>query len=701
MPDSAAITLTTNVAALEGVGPRRAAEFRRLGIRCVADLLVHLPMRYERDLGEGSIGAAASDGSTGAARATIRGEVLRTRVAGGRTRRFEATVADASGTILLTWFNAPWMKERLHPGMRVRATGRMDRFAGWLQMVNPAWEALGGEDEPAPRGAGLRPVYSASEELTSAVVERTIAPILEPALALVADHLGEAHRRERAMPELAEAYRMIHRPRDEDEVAAARRRLAYDELLMLQLAVMMKRRHRRSALAAPRLRHDAEIDRHILARIPFALTPGQRGVIDEIARDLQGTVPMNRLVQGDVGAGKTVVALYAILMAVASECQAALMAPTELLAEQHEASIVAMLEGARVRIALLTGSLPASERARVLAGIEAGEVDVVIGTHALLTQAVAFRRLAVAIVDEQHRFGVHQRALLRAKAGDERSAPHTLVMTATPIPRTLALTLFGDLDVSTIHGLPPGRRPLETRVLPAARAGEAYAHLAARVARGEQGYVVVPAVEESDAGLVAVDTHLAALAAGPLAGRRLAGVHGRLARAEREDVMGRFRAGAIDVLVATTVIEVGVDVPNATMIVIEHADRFGLAQLHQLRGRVGRGQRPGLCVLVADPAGEEAQARIEAFATARDGFEIAERDLEIRGPGEILGAKQAGLPPFRAADLRRDASLLAIARRDAEHWIDESPTLERSEESLLRSRLLKAYGAVLGLADVG
>jgi ATP-dependent DNA helicase RecG len=376
------------------------------------------------------------------------------------------------------------------------------------------------------------------------------------------------------------------------------------------------------------------------------------------------------------------------------------MAPTELLAEQHFDSISQMLGGSRVSIDLLTGSLKPAQRAAALGRIERGETDLVIGTHALLTESVSFKSLAVAVIDEQHRFGVHQRATLRAKSSDAKTTPHVLVMTATPIPRTLSLTVFGDLDSSIIRFLPPGRQPISTTHFGRARQREAYERVAHRLRAKEQAYIVVPLIDESESGLVDLTTHLHWLGSGPLGEFALAAMHGRLSHEKREQVMGLFRAGEIDALVATTVIEVGVDVPNATVMVIENADRFGLAQLHQLRGRVGRGEKPSECLLIADAITPDGQARIDAMLQTSDGFEIAEKDLEIRGPGELFGARQSGLPPFRVADLTKDVELLRLARREASAWIDGNPTLAGEECSLLRKRVLKAYGEALGLGDV-
>ncbi len=695
--------LTTNIAAVPGVDDRHADAFRHLGIRCVADLILHLPMRYEHELAEQTIaGMTKQARAVGGGNLTLSvcGEVVRVRSVPGRgRRRVEATVQDDTGAVRVIWFNMPWLADKLRPGLTVRVTGRATQHRDLLQMVNPRWEVVD-PATPGKRPERYRPVYPASDDLPSWQIERAVGEVLDGVLADLDDHLHDQYRQSRAIPGLAEAYRMMHRPADADEPPQARRRLALDELLLLQLGVMLKRRHRRRTLRAPAMKHNAAIDRRIVARFPFELTASQRSVIDDIAADLCTATPMNRLLQGDVGAGKTVVALYGMLMAVASGHQAAIMAPTELLAEQHGESIGRMLDGTDVTTAVLTGSLTTVQRRGILERLEAGEIDLLIGTHALLTDRVRFKSLALAVIDEQHRFGVHQRATIRTKGHGDVTVPHTLVMTATPIPRTLSLTVFGDLDVSTIRGLPPGRRPVRTTVRDLAAADEVYRGVARRLEQGEQAYIVVPVIDESDMGLTDVHSHLEALSRGHLRGRSLAALHGRLARDERDEIMGRFRNGDIDALVATTIIEVGVDVPNASIMVIEHAQRFGLAQLHQLRGRVARATRKSTCVLLADASTPDAAARLEAIASTTDGFVIAEKDLEIRGPGEVFGARQSGIAPFRVAELPGDLDLLQLARRDAIDWVREHPQLASDRDRLLRQRLLKAHGKSLGLGDV-
>ena len=705
---SSGIALTTPLRAVPGIGPREAEALEALGARNVGQLVVHLPHRHERELGEVPIAQLAEDAVVSAA-----GEVTATRVAGrGRRARFEAVLHDGTGRLDLVWFNMPYLQRKIGAGSRIRVQGKCKRRGDGLQIPNPRWAfAPDTEQDDADRAAEaderLRPIYPASERIDSRAIERTIGVVLEPALALIDDHLPPAFRREREMPELAGAYRMLHKPADRAEVDEARRRLAYDELLLLQIAVHLKRAQRRLELAAPELELSGEIDRRIRTRLPFDLTGAQDRVVAEIAADLARDVPANRLVQGDVGSGKTAVALHAALLAIAHGHQAALLAPTSLLAEQHALSVGEMLRGSDVRTALLTGATPDAERRSIERAAADGEIDLLIGTHALLTESTRFRSLAVAVIDEQHRFGVRQRAVLRDKAtgpGEDGRlpTPHTIVMTATPIPRTLAMTLFGDLDVSTIDASPPGRAPVRTRVVTPDRRDEVYAWVREKIDAGERAFVVAPTIDgvesSNDAGLRAL---AAELESGPLSGRRVASLHGRMKARTRAHAMERFRAGRIDCLVATTVIEVGVDVPNATVMVVESAERFGLAQLHQLRGRVGRGDKPSACVLIGDPSTDEASGRLEAMAETSSGFELAERDLEIRGPGELFGSKQSGLPPLRVADVLRDRELLEMARRDAAAWIERSPRLDRPEEALLLRRVLKQYGAAFGLADVG
>jgi ATP-dependent DNA helicase RecG len=716
-PSEPVLKLSTPVEEIPGVTARQAQGLRALGISNLGWLAAYLPMRHEKIEAEAAIADLIPDQT-----ACTRGDVTATRVVrSGKMPRFEVVLHDGTARLDLVWFNMLFLRNSVMPGVRLRVQGKVKSRGPGIQMANAKFEVLNAADEePAESESRMRPVYPATESFKSWAIERVMQHAVPLALPLIEDHLPEAFRKDRSMPELREAYRMQHLANDEEEVLISRRRLAYDELLYLQLGVQLKRAHLRGSLRAPKLKWSVGIDKHIRERFPFTLTEDQEEVIKEIAKDLSSSVPANRLVQGDVGSGKTVVALYAMLLAVASEAQASLMAPTELLAEQHHASISRMLAGSRVRCELLTGTTPAAAREALLARLAAGEIDILVGTHALLTESVKFKSLAVAIIDEQHRFGVVQRAGLREKASDAASTPHVLVMTATPIPRTLAITLFGDLDVSSIKGLPPGRKPIVTRVVAGAGRGGVYEEIKARIARGQQAYVVAPAI---DGGVAEETLEAAATGVGSeaeptkmlrdirtvakeletvhLPGARVAMLHGQLSRPLREAVMERFRSGQIDVLVATTVIEVGVDVPNATAMVIEQADRFGLAQLHQLRGRVGRGSEDSICYLIADPTTDLGKERLSVMEKISNGFDLSEKDLELRGPGEVFGSRQSGLPPFKVADLTRDRQLLTLARRDATAWVKQSPKLALPEEQLLKRRMLKAYGEHLGLGDVG
>jgi ATP-dependent DNA helicase RecG len=703
------LQLTTMLDDLEGVDPATATAMHAMGLRCVADLLMHLPMRYDRMRHGRTIAeleAIARDGTLPREIVELKGEILSVRPGFRRRTPTEAVLDDGTAPIKLTFFNQPWMARTLEAGRQVIVTGEPRLHQGSLQLTNPKVSAdrtpstmpLAGA---SPAGLALEPVYPASEAVSSRIIADVLRGVLTAATALLEDHLSDAFRADRNLPSLRDSYRRLHKPEHDDDVPPARRRLAYDELLLLQTGVAMRKHHRETTLHAPALPMTDAIVSRIKARMPFTLTTAQQRVLNEIASDLSRDRPMNRLLQGDVGSGKTAVALGAMLLAVAAGAQAALVAPTELLAEQHMATIKDMLERSEVRFELLTGSTRPATRRVLLERLREGDIDVLVGTHAVLSESAAFANLALAVIDEQHRFGVHQRAVLRSKGGGDDMRPHQLVMTATPIPRTLSLSIFGDLDVSIIDEHPPGRRGITTRLVDANAAEPIYEELAKRARRKEQAWIVVPLIEASDMPLTALQTHLEFLRAGPLAELRLESMHGRLDADQRDAIMSRFRAGEIDALVCTTVIEVGVDVPNATMIVIEDAHRFGLAQLHQLRGRVGRGDKPGLCILMGEATTDDAQRRLQAMVETEDGFRIAERDLDIRGPGELFGTRQSGMPPFRVADLRRDRELLQLARRDAFALIDADPHLQNAEHALLRRRLFKAHGQWMGLGDVG
>jgi ATP-dependent DNA helicase RecG len=628
-------------------------------------------------------------------------------------RSFEAAVGDASGTVTLKWFRGgESLATQVKKGAWLLVTGDVKRYRFSKEIVHPEIELLAGPEDAKPADvAGLLsvvPEYATPEGLNPRTLRRAVGQAVKQYADLVSSVFPADPKRDTALPEPADALRALHQPDLESDLAAlhegrhpARTRLVLEELYLLEVGLALRRAEQGrepgiaigpSAGAGP----DAE------ALLPFALTGAQRRALAEIRGDLSRAHPMNRLLEGDVGSGKTVVAFLAALAVARAGCQSALMAPTELLAEQHFCtlqSLAAELGASAPRIALLTASVAKADAAAVRAGLAGGAIDWVIGTHALVQESVAFRRLAFVVVDEQHRFGVRQRAALVAKGGDD-CAPHVLVMTATPIPRTLSLTAYGDLDLSVIDELPPGRTPVETLLMRPGEGQRVVDLLRAAVARGEQAYVVYPLVEESEKVDLRAATDSLARLRRAFPDVEIGLVHGRLDAAERGDVMQRFAAGKIQVLVSTTVIEVGVDIANATLVVVEHAERFGLAQLHQLRGRVGRGERPGTCVLMARGVTKDSEARLAALLRTTDGFEIAEADLAIRGPGEFLGTRQHGrLLDLKLADLVRDARWVGRAREAALATLRADPGLVR--DPALRRLVAARWGERLELSGIG
>ena len=643
------------VSTLPGVGPALERKLARLALRTVRDLLHYRPRRYERAVPERRIADVLADEEV-----VIAGEVLKTSVRRPRRRLaiVLARVADGSGEIDAVWFNQAWLADRLVPGTHVRLRGQLRRGEFTVRSYD-----LDGALETAD----YAPVYAASEEVSVKKLRELVAAALAHAREEW-DALPAAVRARHGLPGRADALCALHRPASDSEAETGRRRLAFDELLVLQLGLLRRGRSRRGARATTLPPPGALVDRYRRA-LPFALTPGQEQAITEIDADLAGRRPMDRLLQGDVGSGKTVVALYALLRAVEAGHQGALMAPTETLAEQHFLTIEELCGGLGVAVALLTSSLPAGEHEAARAAITRGDVAIAVGTHALIQEQVEFADLAVAVVDEQHRFGVEQRRALA-----EGRAPHLLHMTATPIPRTLALTVYGDLAVSEIAEPPADRKPVVTAWVEEGRSSEAYTRLRKHLDAGRQAYVVCPLIEESQTSVArAAEREAERLRRGELRGYRVGLLHGRLRPGERRELMARFKRRELDVLVATTVIEVGVDVPNATIMIVQEADRFGLAQLHQLRGRVGRGAEQSYCLLVSRPREQltdAARARLEALVETSDGFELAEVDLELRGEGQLLGTRQSGLSDLRFTRLRADRRLLAEARAEAERLLD-------------------------------
>jgi ATP-dependent DNA helicase RecG len=672
--------------ALPGVGVGLARKLAKLGLRSVRDVLRYRPRRYESPVPNRRIADVLAGEEV-----AIAGEVRQARTQRPRRRLslVKARVADGSGEITAVWFNQPWLVERLQPGAHVRLRGELKRGEFTVKAYD-----LNGTSETAD----FAPVYPASEEVSQKKLRELVAGALLHARDDW-DALPAEVKVRRRLPLLADAYVALHRPRNLCEAEAARQRLAFDELLVLQVGLARRRRGREQLAAAP-LVQPGELIQRYRAALPFALTPDQERAIAEIDDDLGREVPMQRLLQGDVGSGKTVVALYALLRAVESGRQGALMAPTETLAEQHFLTLEDLLRELGVRFCLLTSAMSPKEHAAVREAIVSGEAKIAVGTHALIQEDVAFRDLAVAVVDEQHRFGVEQRrALSRPASGEPQGkragrSPHVLHMTATPIPRTLALTVYGDLAVSEIAKPPAGRKAIVTSWIPQERSATAYTRLRRHLEAGRQAYVVCPLVAESEAiGARAAEQEAQRLRREELRGLRVGCLHGRLRPAERRELMARFKARELDVLVATTVIEVGVDVPNAAIMIVQEADRFGLAQLHQLRGRVGRGAEQSYCLLVSrrkEELTDAARSRLEALVATSDGFELAEIDLELRGGGELLGTRQSGVSDLVFTRLRADRPLLEGAREEAERLVEYAGPLSDGVEAAFRDEVPEA-----------
>jgi ATP-dependent DNA helicase RecG len=659
--------LDREVDVLPGVGPAVKKKLQRLGLETIGDLLTHRPFRYEEPVPERRIADLQGDEDV-----AVSGEVLSvSKRRRGRLQMLTARISDGSATVSATWFNQPWLEQQLQAGTEVRLRGRQGKYG---------FDVRSFDIGDAEATADFAPVYPASEDLAAKKLREIVGAALPASLP---DPLPADLKQHEALPGRADALWALHRPRSLAEAEVGRRRLAFDELLLLQLWLARRRRERESEIA-PALGPPGELVARYRDVLPFQLTEHQERAIAEIDGDLERTVPMQRLLQGEVGSGKTVVALYGLLRAVEAGRQGALMAPTETLAEQHLLTLEEPCRLLGVTCALLTSSTAKRERDL------APHADIVVGTHALIQEGVEFRDLAVAVVDEQHRFGVEQR-----KALTEGRSPHVLHMTATPIPRTLALTVYGDLAVSEIVRPPADRKPITTAWVTEERSGAAYSRLRKHLDAGRQAYVVCPLIEESETSQArAAEAEAERLQKGELRGYRVGLLHGRLRPAERRELMARFKAGELDVLVATTVIEVGVDVPNATIMIVQEADRFGLAQLHQLRGRVGRGSEQSYCLLISrarEDLTEPAIERLEALVRTNDGFELAEVDLDIRGSGQLLGTRQSGLTDLHFAHLRKDRPLLERARALADELVDaEGPLSDEVERAFSEQDLSAA-----------
>ena len=679
MPAEHHTTLTpdTPVRYLKGVGPKTAERFEKLGIVTLADLLCHYPRRYIDFSRPYSIAEAPPD-----TECVVKAEVFAKpagRILPGGRRMERITAGDDVSSLEITWFNNPYATQKLELGQEYYFEGIVTGGMLRRQMVNPQVRTAA-QITAAPFEA----VYPQTEGLSSTVIAKCIRQLL-PHAELLPDPLPEEMLKKYRLLSKADAVRAIHCPATEEEAFAARRRLIYEELLVLQLGIGRMKNRGSASTGAPMQRLDPA---PFWASLPFSPTGAQRRAVDEILTDLSGSTSMNRLLQGDVGSGKTLVAAAAIWACIRSGYQAALLAPTEILAAQHAENLNRMLAPFGMRVALLTGGMKAAARRTTLAAIRSDEADLVVGTHAILSEGVEFARLGLAVVDEQHRFGVRQRGMLAEKAAN----PHLLVMSATPIPRTLGLLIYGDLDISILDELPPGRKPVKTRCITGKKRRDLYGFLDREIGAGRQVYIVCPAIEDTpDGGLNAVKSYYEDIAKALLPDRRVGLMHGKLKPKEKAAVMDDFKAGRLDALVSTTVIEVGVDVPNATVMVIENAERYGLSALHQLRGRVGRGAAESWCFLVSDNTAESVQKRLKFLCSTSDGFAVAQFDLETRGPGDFFGSRQHGLPTLQIADLMNDTRTLHAAQSEAAALLAADPLLESPAHALLAAQVQQMF----------
>jgi ATP-dependent DNA helicase RecG len=679
--------LESPITRLPGIKKGYARRMDNLGVQTIGDMLQLYPRRYDdyrslKTINQLEYGEEVTIIGTvwdTLARETRRGGTIVT-----------STLSDGTATIQITWFNQPWLAEKLRPGDQVVVSGKVDQYLGRLVFQSPEWEPL---DKQLVHTGRLVPVYPLTQGITQKWLRRLMKQMVDYWTQRLPDHLPSASRERLGLPPLDEAIRQIHFPDSWENLEAARRRLAFDEFLLIQLGVLRQRREWRAHPGHPVAVHE-DLLHGFIASLPFALTGAQQKVLDEVMGDLRQPVPMSRLLQGDVGSGKTVVALAAMLVTAADGGQSALMAPTEILAEQHYRTIAGLVENfqpahqdPRLAVRFLTGSTPQSERDTLFQDLASGGAGLVVGTHALIQEGVEFNDLRLAVIDEQHRFGVQQRATLRDKG---IANPHVLVMSATPIPRTLALTLYGDLDLSIIDEMPPGRQTILTRWLSPLERERAYSFVRSQIEQGYQAFIICPLVEESEKveAKSAVEEH-ARLQKEIYPDLKLGLLHGRMKADEKDEVMQRFRNRELHILVSTSVVEVGIDVPNATVMLVEGANRFGLAQLHQFRGRVGRGEHQSYCLLLADASTPDAEARLRVISQTNDGFKLAEEDLRLRGPGEFFGTRQSGLPDIKLARLS-DTSLLEMARNEARSFFETDPDLGQPEHRLL-SRKLHAF----------
>jgi ATP-dependent DNA helicase RecG len=684
-PDSTT-GLDSPVTRLPGIKEAMAKKLANLGVYTVGDFLTLYPRRYDDYRSLKPINRLWYGEEV-----TIIAQVWEVRQRDARSGRpiVTATLSDGTGTIEVTWFNQPWLAQKLLPGSQIVISGRVDEYLGRLTFQSPEWEEL---DKNLIHTGRIVPVYPLTQGLTIKWLRNQIQAAVQYWTRRLPDYLPDESRRRLGFLPLDEALRQIHFPDNWDMLESARRRLAFDELLLIQMGVLRQRQAWQAQTGQPVPINPTEVE-SLLAALPYPLTGAQRRVLDEIIADLQRPTPMSRMLQGDVGSGKTVVALAAMGLTALSGSQTAILAPTEILAEQHYRTMSRFLQaigpalGRSFQIDLLTGSTPAAERRELFEKLSTGQVDILVGTHAIIQQGVELKNLRLAIIDEQHRFGVAQRTAMREKGFN----PHMLVMTATPIPRTLALTLYGDLDLSLIDEMPPGRQMIETRYLAPRERERAYSFIRSQIDKGRQAFIICPLVEESDKteARSAIEEHNR-LQTQIFPRLKLSLLHGRMKADEKEQVMAAFRDGQTHIMVSTSVVEVGIDVPNATVMLVEGANRFGLAQLHQFRGRVGRGEYQSYCLLLADNVSPEAEERLQALERISNGLELAELDLKMRGPGQFFGTRQSGLPDLKLVKLS-DTKLLDLARQEAQLIFSQDPGLEQSQHRLLAKQLAQFW----------
>jgi ATP-dependent DNA helicase RecG len=671
--------LDSPVTALQGVGTQQAKRLARLGIHSIRDMLYFFPRRHD-DYSQLKTINRIEYNEEVTIIAQVRATSMRETRGGGAL--FKATLSDSTGLIEVTWFNQPYLADRIKRSQHIVISGRVDEYMGRLCFNSPEWEPL---EEELLHTARLVPVYSLTKGVGARWLRRLIKRTVDYWSKRLPDHLPAPVRQEADLMKLETAITQVHFPDSQRLLQQARYRLAFDELFVLQIGLLRQRHLWRSAPGKPLPVDDTTLH-NLIHSLPFDLTHAQQQALGQIVADLHSDQPMNRLLQGDVGSGKTVVAAIAMALTVGAGAQAAMMAPTEILAEQHYDTVTQFFAdwpGHPPVIRLLTGSVTGSEREEIYTGLVDGTVEVVVGTHALIQEDVQFARLALAVIDEQHRFGVRQRAALRQKGYN----PHLLVMTATPIPRSLELTVWGHLDVSTIDELPPGRKPIATRLILPTERERAYAFVRSQVEKGHQAFIICPLVEESEKveAKAAIEEYRR-LQEHVFPDLGLGLLHGRMKGQEKETAMAQFAQGKLDILVATSVVEVGIDVANATVMLVEGADRFGLSQLHQFRGRVGRGEHESFCLLVSDPTSSTAQERLQALEATNDGFVLAQKDLELRGPGEFLGTRQSGLPDLKLASVT-DLRLVEAAREAARRFFETDPELADPDNRLLARRV--------------